>query len=180
MYVELLNTPKQGVDFEQLARLHHNEFGGDRPFSEFGVARAVKEVIRDPDRRWFNAWLGYDNASRPVGYFVGTIRPNLYSLGNIASQEMWFVIPQHRSGFVAAMLLWHFEHWAKDRECERIYMQVEHDDRPETVERIITIMGRFGYKKQGYIAVKHIRQKGNADDRTTHSEVGVRQTAEVE
>lgn len=175
MKVQLLQTPAQGVDFEQLARLHHNEFGGDRPFAELGVARAVRECVRDPNREWFNAWLGYDTAGHPVGYIVGTVRHNLYSFGNIASQEMWFVVPQHRSGLVAALLLWNFEQWAKQRECERIYMQVEHDDRPELVERIITIMDRFGYKKQGYIAVKHlnISNKDNDDDRTTHSGVGV-------
>jgi len=178
--VELLNTPQQGVDIEKLAQLHHDEFGGSRQFNVLAVARAVWQCVRDSERKYLNAWIGYDNDGRPVGYIVGTIRPSLYSLSDIAQQEMWFVVPEHRSGLISAMLLWHFEKWAKNKGVEHIYTQVEHDEKPELVERIIKIMNRLGYKKQGYIAVKHIKQKGNDDDRTTHSGVGVAQTEEVE
>lgn len=181
MKVEALTTPKQGVDIEELAQLHHNEFGGDRQFDVRAIARAVMICIRDPDRKYLNAWVGYDNDDVPIGYIVGTIRPSLYSMADIAQQEMWFVVPEHRSGLVAALLIWNFERWAKDKNVEHIYTQVEHDDKPEVVERIISVMERLGYKKQGYIAVKHIsNSKGNSDDRTTHSGVGVEQEQAAE
>lgn len=175
MHVEALQTPKQGVDIEQLAQLHHDEFGCNREFDVRAIARAVFQCIRDPERKYINAWVAYDNNSRPVGYIVGTIRPSLYSLSDIAQQEMWFVVREHRSGLMAALLLWNFEKWAKEKDVEHIYTQVEHDEQPELVERIIAIMDRLGYKKQGYIAVKHLKQKGNDDDRTTHRGVGVAQ-----
>lgn len=179
MHVEALETPKQGVDIERLAQLHHDEFGEGRDFDVRAVTRAVWTCVRDPDRKYINAWIGYDDDSNPVGYIVGTIRPSLYNLSDIAVQEMWFVISQHRSGLIAALLIWHMESWAKAKNVERIYVQVEHDAQPQLVERIIQVMNRLGYKTQGYIAVKHLKQKGNTDDRTTHSEVGARQTAEV-
>jgi len=175
MKVMPLTTPKEGVDIEELALLHHNEFGGDRDFDVRAIARAVIQCIRDPERKYLNAWVGYDNDGRRIGYIVGTIRPSLYSMADIAQQEMWFVVPEHLSGLVAALLIWHFEHWAKDKNVEHIYTQVEHDEQPELVERIITMLDRLGYKKQGYIAVKHLKQKGNDDDRTTHRGVGVAQ-----
>lgn len=179
MHVEALETPKQGVDIERLAQLHHDEFGEGRDFDVRAVTRAVWQCVSDPDRKYINAWIAYDNGNRPIGYIVGTSRPSLYNLSDIAVQEMWFVVPEHRSGIIAVLLIWHFEKWAKDRGCERIYVQVEHDNRPELVERIFSVMDRLGYKKQGYIAVKHLKQKGNDDDRTTHSEVGVGETAKV-
>lgn len=180
MHVEALQTPKQGVDIEQLAQLHHDEFGEGRDFDVRAVGRAVIQCIRDPERKYLNAWIAYDNRNRPIGYIVGTARPSLYNLTDIAMQEMWFVVPEHRAGMIAVLLIWHFEKWAKSRGVERIYVQVEHDDRPGLVERIFGVMNRLGYKTQGYIAVKHLKQKGNDDDRTTHSKVGARQTAEVE
>lgn len=178
MHVEALETPKQGVDIEELAQLHHDEFGCGREFDVRAVARAIAVCVRDPDRKYINAWIGYDSDNHPVGYIVGTIRPSLYNLRDIAAQEMWFVVPKHRSGLIAALLIWHFEKWAKDKKCERIYTQVEHDNQPGLVERIIQVMHRLGYKTQGYMAVKHLDQKGNDDDRTTHSKVGVRQAAQ--
>ena len=180
MHVEALETPKQGVDIERLAQRHHDEFGCGRNFNVKAVARAVWQCVRDPDRKYINAWIGYDNDGVPIGYIVGTIRPSLYNMADIATQEMWFVIPKHRSGLIAALLIWHFEKWAKTKGVDRIYVQVEHDNEPDLVERIIKVMQRLGYKKQGYIAVKHISTKDDDDDRTTHSGVGVteRQAAE--
>ena len=179
MHIEALETPKQGVDIEQLAQRHHDEFGCGRNFNVAAVTRAVWGCIRDPDRKYINAWIGYDNDGVPIGYIVGCIRPSLYNLTTIASQEMWFVIPKHRSGLIAALLIWNFEKWCKAKGVERIYTQVEHDNEPELVERLIKVMQRLGYKKQGYIAVKHISKEENVDDRTTHSEVGARQKEAV-
>lgn len=168
----MLDTPTQGVDIEELAQLHHDEFGEGRQFDVRAVTRAVIQCILDDRRKFINAWIGYDDADKPVGYIVGTIRPSLYNMADIATQEMWFVVPQHRSGLVAVQLVWHMEKWAKAQGVERIYLQVEHDNRPELVERIISAIDRLGYRKQGYIAVKHInRAKGNSDDRSTHSEL---------
>jgi RimJ/RimL family protein N-acetyltransferase len=173
MKVLMLNTPSQGVDIEELAQLHHDEFGGTRQFDVRAVTRAVIQCIMDDRRKYINAWIGYDDDDKPIGYIVGTIRPSLYNMADIATQEMWFVVPKHRTGLVAIQLVWHMEKWAKSLGVERIYLQVEHDNNPELVERIIAIIGRLGYTKQGYIAVKHVfnRAKGNSDDRSTHSEL---------
>lgn len=173
MKVLMLDTPTQGVDIEELAQLHHDEFGGDRGFDVRAVTRAVIQCILDDRRSSLNAWIAYDDSDKPVGYIVGTIRPSLYNMTDIAVQEMWFMVPEHRTGLAAIQLVWHMEKWAKAHNVERIYLQVEHDDRPELVERIVTIIDRLGYRKQGYIAVKHLfnRAKGNSDDRSTHSEL---------
>jgi GNAT superfamily N-acetyltransferase len=179
MKIEAVTTPRHGVDLENLAQLHHDEFGCGRAFARQAITNHVIICVRDPDRKWLNGWVAYDDNDKPVGYIIGTIRPSIYNLTDIACQEMWFVLPKYRSGLIAVQLLWHFEKWARDRKVERIYTQVEHDNEPQLVERIIHIMNRLGYKTQGYIAVKHLMEKGNSDDRTTHSEVGVRETAKV-
>lgn len=177
MPIEAVATPKHGVDLEELAQLHHDEFGCGREFNVRAITENVIRCILDPERKFLNGWIAYDLHGKAIGYIIGTIRPSIYNLRNVASQEMWFVLPKYRTGIAAIQLIKSFEQWAKDNKCERIYTQVEHDNQPELVERIIGVMHRLGYKTQGYIAVKHLNEKGNEDDRTTHSEVGVRQTA---
>jgi hypothetical protein len=55
-------------------------------------------------------------------------------------------------------------------------MQVEHDDDKQLVERIFSLIGKLGYHKKGYIAVKVLNNVEDMKDaRTTHSSVGAEQ-----
>ena len=181
MNIRELNTPVQGLDVEWLATMHHQEFGGSREFDAKAVGRACLYCINDDQRKHLNCWIAYDDAyNKPIGYLAGTMHWSFYSYRSYAVQEMWFVLPHFRGTSAAVRLVREFEKWARERNAERVYMQVEHDNDMQLVERIFALIGRLGYEKKGYIAVKHISTKDNDDDRTTHSGVGVteRQAAE--
>lgn len=175
MKVRELNTPVQGLDVEWLAQQHHQEFGGSREFDTKAVGRACIHCIGDNERKHLNCWIVYDDAfDKPIGYLAATMHWSFYSFRMYAVQEMWYVLPHFRGTSAAVRLVQAFEKWARERNAERVYMQVEHDADMTLVERIFALIGRLGYHKKGYIAVKHISKEENVDDRTTHSEVGVR------
>lgn len=161
------------VHAERLAEQHHAEFGPDRDFDVRAVSQSCYQCVADPTRSVINGWICYD-AGLPVGYIIGTIHRAIYSFRNLAVQEMWYVVPEHRGGLAALMLVREFEKWAMRHNAERIYMQVEHDNDPLLVERIMRAMDRLGYKQQGYVAVKvpHYKQRDEANDRTAHRSMG--------
>ena len=178
MKVEELHTPLHGIDVEELAQHHHEEFGGSREFSREAVGRACFNCVLDKQREQVNCWVVYDDNDIPVGYFAGTIHRSFYSDRLYAVQEMWYVLSRVRGTRAAIELLVQFERWANNHGVERIYTQVEHDADEQLVERIFKMMNKLGYKKQGYIAVKVTNNKPNtkhedsSNDRSTHRGVG--------
>jgi hypothetical protein len=174
MKVVELQTPKQGADVEFLAQLHHEEFGGSREFDVDAVMKACVNCALDIQRDQVNCWIAYNTENQPIGYLAATIHSSFYSFRKYAIQEMWFVIPRYRNARAAVALLTAYERWATQRNVERIYTQVEHDDNVEVVERIFQFMNMLGYRKQGYIAVKqtHIKLEDKADDPGTHRKLG--------
>ena len=178
--VRRIETPKDGLDVEELAQQHHDEFGTSREFDRKAVGQAAFQCVSDKERKHLNCWVAYDNNNIPIGYLAATIRPSFYSFRSYAVQEMWFVVPRARGSFASVELLAAFEEWALYHRVERIYMQVEHDANDTLVKKILRLMSRLGYRTQGYIAVKVPKYKStiiedNDDDRSTHRGVGAEQ-----
>ena len=176
MHIEELQTPSHGVDIEMLAQLHHVEFGGVREFSSAAVAATCFNFTLDKQREQVNCWIAYNSKGEAVGYLAATIERSFYSFRHYAVQQMWYVVPQYRTGQAASALIMAYEEWAIKRHCERIYTQVEHDSDPSVTERVFKFLTFLGYNKQGYIAVKvtNIKQD-ETDDPGTHRELGAEQ-----
>jgi hypothetical protein len=172
MPVVRLETPEEGLDVEHLAQLHHEEYGGTREFSADAISKNCFRCVFDKERKYLNCWIAYDDKNLPVGYLTGALYPSTYSHRFFAIQEMWYVIPRARGSRAAIMLLNAYEHWAKARNAERIYTQVEHDGDLSTTEYVFDLLQRLGYRKQGYIAVK---TEDKLHDRSTHRAVGAEQ-----
>lgn len=180
MRVTVLDTPKQAVDVEQLAQLHHAEFGSGRDFDVLAVAQSCRRCVSDSERKYFNCWIAYDGLGKPIGYLAANIITSFYSFRSYAVQEMWYVVPRARGTKAALALIYAFELWALGHNVERIYTQVEHDDSPRIVEIIFRLLSKLGYKKQGYVAVKVVnntdnnthKDKDDNDDRSTHRQLG--------
>ena len=174
MRVVELHTPQQGLDVEQLATLHHEEFGTSREFDRGGVTQACIRCILDRQRKHMNCWIAYDDVGNPVGYLAATLNRSFYSHRDYAVQEMWFVVRAYRGTRASINLLRAFETWATSHNAERIYTQVEHDTDTGLVERILLLMQMLGYRKAGYIAVKVLdnKHKDEDNDRSTHRVVG--------
>ena len=179
MFVRQIETPEDGVDVEELATLHHEEFGTSREFDRKAVSRHAFQCVQDKARKYLNCWVAYDDNNQPVGYLAATIRDSFYSNRYYAVQEMWYVVPRARGTRASIELLLQFENWALAHKVERIYMQVEHDADDTLVRKILRLMARLGYRTQGYIAVKvpsyndnTNTNKDNGNDRSTHRGVG--------
>jgi len=177
MKIVQLQTPKQGIDAEVLAQACHDEYATSHEFDTSAVAESCWRCVADKERKYLNCWLAYDDDDIPVGALIGAMYRSVYSRRFYAIQEMWFVVPRARRSLAAIQLLLAYEKWATARNAERIYTQVEHDNEPKLVERIIKFMQGLGYNKQGYIAVKRPKytQEEPNNDRSTHRGVGAEQ-----
>jgi len=180
MLVRQIESPKDGNDVEDLATLHHDEYGTSREFNAKAVGQAAFHCVMDKQRKHLNCWVAYDDNNQPIGYLAATIRPSFYSFRSYAVQEMWYVVKRARGTRASIELLLQFENWAVSHNVERIYMQVEHDADDTLVQKILRLMSRLGYRTQGYIAVKVPIYKTTAtfnkdedNDRSTHRTVGV-------
>jgi len=177
MIVRQIENPKDGTDVEELAQLHHDEFGTSREFDRTAVGEAAFHCVMDKERKYLNCWVAYDDYDKPIGYLAATIRPSFYSRRSYAVQEMWYVVPRARGTRASIELLVQFERWALSHRVERVYMQVEHDADDTLVVKIMKLMSRLGYRTQGYIAVKvptydKPTNKELDNDRSTHRVVG--------
>jgi Acetyltransferase (GNAT) family len=173
--IRQVETPSDSIDIEEVSMHHDNEHGCGRAFNPRAIGKHVYVCVKDPERKHINGWVAYDEANKPVGYLVATMRESMFSDRSYAIQEMWYVLPYARKSMAGLQLLHAFEKWATERNAERIYMQVEHDDNDVLVERIFKLMATMGYKKQGYICVKTInkdKEKEVDHDSSTHRSVG--------
>jgi transposase InsO family protein len=176
--VRQVETPRDSVDIEDVATHASNEHGCGREFDPRAIGRHVFYAVKDPERKHINGWVAYDIDGKPVGYLVATMRESMYSFRSYAIQEMWYVLPHARKSFAGLMLLHAFDKWATERNAERIYMQVEHDQDDKLIERVFRLMESMGYRKQGYIGVKVLdgnKEKDTSHDRTAHRAVGAEQ-----
>lgn len=173
MKIRQIETPRDSLDVEELAVQHHEEYGGSREFDYRVIGKHCYECCKDPQRKFGNCWIAYDDDNKPIGYIIGTMRASFYSARHYGVQEMWYVVPRARGSRTAIGLLTEFERWCIERNAERIYAQVEHDADDALVERIFKLMNVLGYRKQGYIGVKVINSQRDVDnDRSTHRVVG--------
>jgi Acetyltransferase (GNAT) family len=173
MKIKQIETPADALDMEELASLHHEEYGGSREFDHRAISKHCFLCCRDKERKFANCWVAYDDDNRPIGYVAGTMRDSIYSFRYFAVQEMWYVVPRARRTRTAVALLMEFERWAVERNAERIYAQVEHDADDFLIERIFRLMNVLGYRKQGYIGVKVPNSNREVDnDSSTHRSVG--------
>jgi transposase InsO family protein len=174
--VRQVETPRDSVDIEDVATHASNEHGCGREFDPRAIGRHVYYAVKDPERKHINGWVAYDEQNKPVGYLVATMRESMYSFRSYAIQEMWYVLPHARKASMAGLMLLHaFDKWATERNAERIYMQVEHDQDERLIERVFKLMETMGYKKQGYIGVKIVNptvKEERSNDQSTHRVVG--------
>ena len=176
--VRQVETPRDANDIEDVATHCHNDHGCGRSFDAREIGKHVFICVQDPQRKYINGWVAYDEQDQPIGYMVATMRQSLFSQRSYAIQEMWYVLPSARRSLAGVLLLHAFERWALERNAERIYMQVEHDSDWVLTERVVKLMQSMGYKKQGYICVKTFneqQEKEVEDDRTAHRSVGAEQ-----
>ena len=155
MIVREMNTDSEIMDVRDLAVAHHEEYGGSREFSSAAVCEAGLRVRGDPLRRSENCWIAYAG-EKPVGYLAATCVQNFYNWRLIATQQMWYVLPEFRGSRAGVRLVRAFEEWARERRCEAIYMGVEHNVANAETERTAHLIGRLGYSMRGTYAVKHI------------------------
>lgn len=156
MRVEELQTDDHIWHVRELAIAHHEELGGSREFDSAAVVDSALVCREHDERANVNCWLVYSGDGKAIGYLAGTIKRNFYSYRNIATQEMWYVLPEYRGTHAALMLVKEFEEWARKHKCEQIYMGVEHNVADGMTQKITKLMERLGYHTRGTFNIKRI------------------------
>jgi len=156
MRIEMLNTDDHIWHVREMAIRHHEELGGTREFDSAAVVESALRCRSDEERKYFNCWIVYSDDGKPAGYIAATIKRNFYSFRNIATQEMWYVLPEYRGTRAALMLIKELEEWALVHKCEQIFMGVEHNVADDMTIKISNLIERLGYARRGFYHIKRV------------------------
>jgi len=157
-----LDTPKQGVELEIIARIHHAETGGKREFHEDGVLEYCKRYGPQRVRSSVNCWLLYtqytevEKERECVGYLLAKIDAPYGTIRRYSYVEHVYTMPAHRNILSFSALLRKFDDWSIDNKCERQHLCVEYDDDEVGALRQLSLFERLGYKRRGYITAKYV------------------------
>lgn len=77
-----------------------------------------------------------------VGLLAAIISPNVVT--NIATEMMWYVLPEYQKGGVGVELIKNYEGWAKEQNCGLVSLAHYNDI---LGERISTVYEKLGYNK---------------------------------
>jgi GNAT superfamily N-acetyltransferase len=158
-------TVSDAFTVKDLAVMHHAEFGQFRSFAPDAVIESVKKIILGDEMRLVsNVWIAFEEAT-PVGYMFATAARLAHSWSKVATQQMFFVVPEYRKGSASKELILTFEAWAKNLGCVEMYLQVEHTNDIHLAQLIARIYKRNGYKHRGYI---HSKLIGDRHDSSIH------------
>lgn len=130
-----------------LGKAFRDESGAHLPFDPDWTRDWLEQVMSDTDRAFVNVFIAYRD-DMPAGMLIGFARPYVFSSAICASQELWYVVPKHRSQRTAYMLMRAFEEWARLRGAIEIFTGITAGD-AETTSRIAGVLTRMGYPLVG-------------------------------
>lgn len=79
--------------------------------------------------------------NEPIGMFTGCVTPYFFGNDLIASEELWYVVPEHRSSSAALRLLRMFEDWARSYNVKEICIGLSSGADAERVGRFLMKKG---------------------------------------
>lgn len=100
-----------------------------------------KDKMREHASRAASEWnwlyLVEEIEGNQVGFFSAYIEETLFGPGNIACQDLMFILPKYRKGLAAVKFLKEFEDWARSMDCDNLYFapSVHVDTRFDTLSK---------------------------------------------
>ena len=101
--------------------------------------RVAENNAKSDDRVIFLAWDGED----PVGVFVGNVASYYFGPDLVATDTIWYVVPEKRGTYVGIKLLSLFEDWARSKGAADIRIGQTSTIKPEVFEGLLE---KRGYK----------------------------------
>jgi GNAT superfamily N-acetyltransferase len=150
-----MQTDAHILDVRDLAVAHHDQYGGATEFDTAAVCASCRTMQQDRERVQDNCWIAYVDG-KAVGYLASSCVRNYYSWRNIATQQVWYVLPAYRGTRAGVLLVKALEKWARKHNCEAVYMGVEHDVYSDETARTVKLIGALGYNPRGVYAIKHL------------------------
>jgi len=113
------------------------------PFDiERSAQSIIHMIINNPDGFGL---LAYDGDA-PVGMIAGCLAPYFFGQGTLASDFVWYVLPEHRGSRASIRLLKEFRSWAKEKGADELYMGVTTN---VAADRTGQLLERLGFEFVG-------------------------------
>jgi|TARA_R110000796_G_C14371766_1_gene414105 hypothetical protein len=140
-YDEITNvSPLTAGAFVYLGKKAHAESSFSRlTFDGAKLLRVAENNAKSDDRVIFLAWDGED----PVGVFVGNVASYYFGPDLVATDTIWYVVPEKRGTYVGIKLLSLFEDWARSKGAADIRIGQTSTIKPEVFEGLLE---KRGYK----------------------------------
>lgn len=113
------------------------------PFSVERSAASIMRLIVDNPNGF--GVLAYDE-DKPVGMIAGSLNPYFFSTGGLASDYVWYILPEYRGSRTSIRLLNMFRDWAKERGASELYMGISTN---VNADRTGQLLERMGFKHVG-------------------------------
>lgn len=114
------------------------------PFDIEQAANSIVHMVINNPRGY--GLLAYTDDGEPVGMISGSITPYFFSRGYVASDFVWYVLPEHRGSRTAVRLLQKFKDWAEENGASQLYMGVTTNI---SAERTGKLLGKLGFEHVG-------------------------------
>lgn len=88
-----------------------------------------------------------------VGVFLGSIGEHYFGRDLVASDTLWYVLPEHRGSRAGGVLLKTFESWAKDRNAAEINVGISSG---LSAEKTGAMLQKVGYEVVGGIYKRRV------------------------
>tara|TARA_R100000935_G_scaffold14567_2_gene29201 strand:+ start:142 stop:633 length:492 start_codon:yes stop_codon:yes gene_type:complete len=133
-------TPLIADAFVFLGRKAHAESSFSRlTFDSAKLLRVAEENAKADNRVIVLAW---DN-DEPVGVFVGNVASYYFGPDLVATDTIWYVVPEKRGTYIGIKLLSLFEDWARSKGAADIRIGQSSTIKPEVFE---SLLEKRGYK----------------------------------
>jgi len=120
---------------------------GDYNKVPFDIERAAQSTVSFiiNNKNGFGV-LAYTDEGEPIGMIAGSITPYFFGKGTVASDFVWYVLPEHRGSRTAVKMLKMFVDWAREQGALELYMGVSTNVAPE---RTGDVLKRYGFEHVG-------------------------------
>jgi len=109
------------------------------PFDIEQAAQSIVALVVNNPRGF--GMLAYTDEGKPVGMISGSITPYFFSRGWVASDFVWFVLPEYRGSRAAIKMLKMFLSWSRDMGAMEAYVGVSTNVSPQRTGKLLERLG---------------------------------------
>lgn len=108
------------------------------------AAHSIMRMVVDNPRGF--GVVAYTDDGQPAGMLAGGLSYYMFSLGSVANDYIWFMLPEHRGSRAALKMLNMFKSWARENGATELYVGITSDI---TKDRTGQLLERVGFDHVG-------------------------------